>query len=77
VGAGFARKLKTTKVMRKAFQKKWKSIPTSITNGAANGRAQKTRLPLFINAKGQLIIRDKIVKCPDEVCNWRYSSKCM
>lgn len=56
-----------------AFQKEMEIYATSITNellqtGIAQENLPKLDCPKC--KKQQLIIRDKIVKCPDEVCNW-------
>ncbi|MDN3692249.1 DNA topoisomerase 3 [Chryseobacterium tructae] len=56
-----------------AFQKEMEIYASSITNellqtSIANGNLPKLNCPKCKSQ--QLIIRDKIVKCPDEVCSW-------
>jgi len=56
-----------------AFQKEMETYASSITNellqtAIANGNLPKLNCPKCKSQ--QLIIRDKIVKCPDEVCSW-------
>lgn len=56
-----------------AFQKKMETYASSITNELLQTSIVQNNLPKLICPKcksQQLIIRDKIVKCPDEVCNW-------
>ena len=46
---------------------------SSITNELLQTSIAQNNLPKLVCPKcksQQLIIRDKIVKCPDEVCNW-------
>ena len=55
------------------FQKEMENYAASITNELLQTPIAKNNLPDLICPKcksQQLIIRDKIVKCPDEKCNW-------
>jgi DNA topoisomerase-3 len=56
-----------------AFQKEMETYAASITNELLQTSIAQTNLPKLVCPKckkQQLIIRDKIVKCPDEMCNW-------
>lgn len=56
-----------------AFQKKMETYAATITNELLESSIAKENLPQLTCPKcksQKLIIRDKIVKCPDEVCNW-------
>lgn len=56
-----------------AFQKEMETYATTITNELLESSIAKENLPQLTCPKcksQKLIIRDKIVKCPDEVCNW-------
>ncbi|MCO5241108.1 MAG: DNA topoisomerase 3 [Chitinophagaceae bacterium] len=56
-----------------AFQKEMEAFASSITNELLQTSITKDNLPKLNCPKcksQQLIIRDKIVKCPDESCNW-------
>ena len=56
-----------------AFQKEMETYASSITNELLQTSIAQNNLPKLVCPKcksQQLIIRDKIVKCPDEVCNW-------
>ncbi|MDV3709463.1 DNA topoisomerase III [Elizabethkingia anophelis] len=56
-----------------AFQKEMETYASTITNELLQTSIAKSNLPKLVCPKcksQQLIIRDKIVKCPDEVCNW-------
>lgn len=56
-----------------AFQKEMESYASSITNELLQTSIAQNNLPELVCPKcksQQLIIRDKIVKCPDEVCSW-------
>ena len=56
-----------------AFQKEMETYATTITNELLQTSIAQNNLPKLVCPKcksQQLIIRDKIVKCPDEVCNW-------
>lgn len=55
------------------FQKEMENYATSITNELLHTTIAQENLAMLDCPKcknRQLIIRDKIVKCPDEVCNW-------
>lgn len=55
------------------FQKEMENYASSITNELLQTSIAQNNLPKLICPKcksQQLIIRDKIVKCPDEVCSW-------
>ena len=55
------------------FQKEMENYATSITNELLQTAIAQENLAMLDCPKcknRQLIIRDKIVKCPDEVCNW-------
>lgn len=57
----------------RAFQKEMETYATSITNELLQTSIAKENLPKLVCPKCKkqhLVIRDKIVKCPDEVCNW-------
>lgn len=56
-----------------AFQKDMETYATSITEELLQTAIAKVNLPKLLCPKcksQQLIIRDKIVKCPDEHCGW-------
>lgn len=56
-----------------AFQKEMEKYASSITNELLQTSIAQNNLPKLVCPKcksQQLIIRDKIVKCPDEVCGW-------
>lgn len=56
-----------------SFQKEMEAYATSITEELLQTSIAKTNLPTLVCPKckkQRLIIRDKIVKCPDEICNW-------
>ncbi|TDD98521.1 type IA DNA topoisomerase [Flavobacterium cellulosilyticum] len=56
-----------------AFQKEMETYAKSITYELLQTSIAQGNLPKLVCPKcktQQLIIRDKIVKCPDEVCNW-------
>lgn len=56
-----------------AFQKEMEKYVSSITDELLQTSIAQNNLPKLVCPKcksQQLIIRDKIVKCPDEVCNW-------
>lgn len=66
-------KIENNEADAEAFQKEMENYASSITNELLQTSIAQTNLPKFICPKcksHQLIIRDKIVKCPDEVCNW-------
>jgi DNA topoisomerase-3 len=55
------------------FQKEMEDYAVSITNELLQTSIAQENLPILECPKchrQQLIIRDKIVKCPDEVCSW-------
>lgn len=55
------------------FQREMEKYASSITNELLQTSIAQSNLPKMACPKcksQQLIIRDKIVKCPDEVCNW-------
>lgn len=56
-----------------SFQKKMEAYASTITNELLQITIAQSNLPKLTCPKcknQQLIIRDKIVKCPDEACNW-------
>lgn len=56
-----------------AFQKEMEKYASSITDELLQTSIAQNNLPKLVCPKcksQQLIIRDKIVKCPNEVCNW-------
>jgi DNA topoisomerase-3 len=56
-----------------AFQKEMENYATSITNELLQTAIAQENLAMLDCPKcknRKLIIRDKIIKCPDEVCNW-------
>ncbi|EEI94297.1 DNA topoisomerase [Sphingobacterium spiritivorum ATCC 33300] len=56
-----------------AFQKEMETFAKSITDELLQTSIAQNNLPKLVCPKcknQQLIIRDKIVKCPDENCNW-------
>jgi DNA topoisomerase-3 len=56
-----------------AFQKEMETYATSITHELLQTSMAQANLPKLVCAKckeQQLVIRDKIVKCPNEACNW-------
>ena len=56
-----------------AFQKEMETYASSIINELLQTSIAQNNLPKLVCPKcksQQLIIRDKIVKCPDEACNW-------
>lgn len=55
------------------FQRKMETYATTITNELLESTIANENLPQLTCPKckkTKLIIRDKFVKCPDEVCNW-------
>lgn len=57
----------------RVFQKEMENYASPITNELLQTSIAQNNLPKLICPKcksQQLIIRDKIVKCPDEACNW-------
>lgn len=66
-------KIENNEADAEAFQKEMETYAKSITNELLQTTIAHENLPQLICPKcktKQLIIRDKIVKCPDEVCNW-------
>jgi len=66
-------KIENNEANLKAFQKEMETFATSITNDLLQTTIIQTNLPKLVCPKCKkhhLIIRDKIVKCPDETCNW-------
>ena len=66
-------KIENNEADAKVFQKEMENYASSITNELLQTSIAQNNLPKLVCPKcksQQLIIRDKIVKCPDEVCNW-------
>lgn len=66
-------KIESNEIDASIFQKKMETYATSITNELLHTSFVKENQPKLICPKckkQQLIIRDKIVKCPDEACSW-------
>lgn len=66
-------KIENNEADARVFQKEMENYASSITNELLQTSITQNNLPKLICPKcksQQLIIRDKIVKCPDEVCNW-------
>lgn len=66
-------KIENNEADARAFQKEMETYAKSITNELLQTNIIHENLPQLICPKcktQQLIIRDKIVKCSDEVCNW-------
>ncbi|MBJ2126346.1 type IA DNA topoisomerase [Flavobacterium sp. IB48] len=66
-------KIENNKADAETFQKEMEIYATTITNELLQTSIAKENLPELLCPKcksQQLIIRDKIVKCPDAVCNW-------
>ncbi|MNE77885.1 DNA topoisomerase III [compost metagenome] len=66
-------KIENSETSAGAFQEEIETYAASITNELLQISIAQENLPKLICPKckkQQLIIRDKIVKCPDEVCNW-------
>ncbi|WP_313091726.1 type IA DNA topoisomerase [Chryseobacterium flavum] len=56
-----------------AFQQEMETYASTITNELLQTSIAQNNLPKLVCPKcksQQLIIRDKVVKCPDEACNW-------
>ena len=56
-----------------AFQKEMETYASTITNELLQTSIAQSNLPTLVCPKcksQRLIIRDRIVKCPDEVCSW-------
>jgi DNA topoisomerase-3 len=66
-------KIENNETDAEAFQKEMETYAGSITYELLHTSIAQTDLPNLVCPKckkQQLVIRDKIVKCPDEVCNW-------
>ncbi|WP_159732216.1 type IA DNA topoisomerase [Sphingobacterium sp. 18053] len=66
-------KIENNEADAEAFQKEMETYASSITNELLQTSIAQNNLPKLVCPKcksQQLIIRDKIVKCPNEVCNW-------
>ena len=66
-------KIENNEADAEAFQKEMETYASSITNELLQTSIAQNNLPKLVcpKCKSQhLIIRDKIVKCPDEACNW-------
>ncbi|QGN24244.1 type IA DNA topoisomerase [Elizabethkingia anophelis] len=67
------RKVENNEADAGAFQKEMETYASTITNELLQTAIAQSNLPKLVCPKcktQQLIIRDKLVKCPDEVCNW-------
>ncbi|MFH6967170.1 DNA topoisomerase [Flavobacterium sp. FlaQc-28] len=67
------RKIENNEADAGTFQKEMETYATTITNELLQSSIAQNNLPKLVCPKcksQQLIIRDKIVKCPDEVCSW-------
>jgi DNA topoisomerase-3 len=66
-------KIENNEADAEAFQKEMENYASSITSELLQTSIAQNNLPKLACPKCKtqhLIIRDKIVKCPDEVCNW-------
>ena len=66
-------KIENNKADSEVFQKEIETYAKSITEELLQTSITKTNLPTIVCPKCKkqhLIIRDKLVKCPDENCNW-------
>ena len=66
-------KIENNEADARVFQKEMENYASSITNELLQTSIAQNNLPKLICPKcksQQLIIRDKIVKCPEEICNW-------
>src|SRR5690554_647747 len=66
-------KIENNEVDAGAFQKEMETYASTITNELLQTSIAQSNLPKLVCPKcksQRLIIRDKIVKCPDEHCNW-------
>ena len=66
-------KIENNKSDADAFQKEMEIYATTITNELLQTSIVQNNLPKLVCPKcksQQLIIRDKIVKCPEEICGW-------
>jgi DNA topoisomerase-3 len=67
-------KIENNELDADSFQKEMEVYATSITHELLNTTENMEQLPVLSCPKckkQQVVIRDKIVKCPDEDCNWR------
>ncbi|WP_300669463.1 type IA DNA topoisomerase [Soonwooa sp.] len=66
-------KIENNEIDARVFQREMETYAKSITDELLQTSIAQNNLPKLACPKcksQQLIIRDKIVKCPDEVCNW-------
>ena len=66
-------KIENNEMNAETFQKEMENYASSITNELLQTTIAQNNLPKLVCPKCKtqhLIIRDKIVKCPDEACNW-------
>jgi DNA topoisomerase-3 len=66
-------KIENNQADAETFQKEMEIYATTITNELLQTSIAQENLPELVCPKcksQQLVIRDKIVKCPDAVCNW-------
>lgn len=66
-------KIENNEADAEAFQKEMETYASTITNELLQTSIAQHNLPKLTCPKcksQQLIIRDKLAKCPDEVCNW-------
>ncbi|HZH74293.1 MAG TPA: DNA topoisomerase, partial [Mariniphaga sp.] len=66
-------KIENNEVDAGEFQREMEQYASSITSELLEMSIDQNNLPKLVCPKcnsQKLIIRDKIVKCPDEVCNW-------
>ncbi len=66
-------KIENNEMNAEKFQKEMENYASTITNELLQTSIAQNNLPKLVCPKCKtqhLIIRDKIVKCPDEVCNW-------
>ena len=66
-------KIENNEADAEAFQREMETYASSITNELLQTSIAHNNLPKLVCPKCKshgLIIRDKIVKCPDEVCSW-------
>lgn len=67
-------KIENNELGADSFQREMETYATSITHELLNTIPSMEQLPALSCPKckqQQVVIRDKIVKCPDEDCNWR------
>jgi DNA topoisomerase-3 len=66
-------KIENNEIDARVFQREMETYAKSITDELLQTSIAQNNLPKLVCPKcksQQLIIRDKIVKCPDENCNW-------